>query len=249
MKLLLCRGGIALLTFAVGLLAVGFWYGNRQRVAIQPTPLIVSTDFDVPPASADPSSETTIKLDDAARRSKYLRAIEIVQHDDERHFTPLKFENTADETLDFDLELGDDIDNQLIVLRPAAGIKREFKVEHQFETTFQVSGEGPHIDLRDWKHYRSPWRELQSMGDDAFLIPVISASESQRFPAVTRQEIYRAVLRASDENWAKKARRCKTLLSEPCNVAVGRISLRVKVLEDGGWKVVNRLNFMIAMGC
>jgi hypothetical protein len=58
MKILLGRAGVTLLTFAVGLLAVGIWYGYRQRVALKLEPLsIVSTDFDVPPPTPDPPSE------------------------------------------------------------------------------------------------------------------------------------------------------------------------------------------------
>ncbi len=249
MEILLSRAGIALLTFVAGLLAVGLWYGYRQRAAREPQPLIVSTDFDVPPPTPDAASEAAILIEATWRRSKYLHAVEIVQHDKERYLRPMKFENTAEVTWDVDLDLGDDIENQLIVLRPTPATGREFKVEQQFETTFQVSGEGPHIDLMDWKHYRSPWRELKRMGDDAFLIPVISEADARRFPAVTKRERYRAVLRASDKDWANKARRCRTLTTEPCSVGVSRISLRVKVKEEGRWKLINRFNFMIAMGC
>lgn len=250
MKILLSRAGVTLLTFVVGLLAVGLWYGYCQRATIKLKPVVIaSTDFDVPPPTPDPLSEAEILIDSTWRRSKYLRAIEIVQQDKERYLRPMKFENTAQETWDVDLDLGDDIENQLIVLRPTPATGREFKVEHQFETSFQVSGEGPHVDLTNWKHYRSRWRELKPMGDDAFLIPVISEADARRFPAVTRREIYRAVLRASDKRWANEARRCRSLTTEPCGVGVSRISLRIKVKDEGRWKVINRFNFMIAMGC
>lgn len=248
MKLLISRAGIALITFVVGLSAVAFWYGSRKRMTIKVNPIIVSKDFDVPPAETVPSGET-VKTDSASRQSKYLQAIEIVQHDKERPFVQMKIENTAAEKIDVDLDLGDSIENQLIILRPISAIGREFKIEQQFETSFQVYGEGPHIDLIDWKHYRSPWRELQSTGDNMFLTRAISEAEASRFPAVTKAQMYRAVLNAGGERWAKEARTCKTLTSAPCSVGVSRISFRIKVKEEGRWKVVNRLNFMIPMGC
>ena len=250
MKILLSRAGIAFLTFVAGLFAVGLWYGYRQRDTVKLKPVVIaSTDFDVPPPTPVPPSEAAILIDVTWRRSKYLRAVEIVQHDKERYLRPMKFENTAEETWDVDLDLAEDIENQMIVLRPAPATGREFKVEHQFETTFQVSGEGPHVDLTNWKHYRSAWTELKRMGDDAFLIPVISEADARRFPAVTRREIYRAVLRASDKDWANKARRCRSLTTDPCSVGVSRISLRIRVKEEGRWKVINRFNFMLPMGC
>ena len=248
MKLLMSKAGIALITFIIGLSAVAFWYGNRQRVKIKVDPIIVSKDFDAAPAETAPSGET-IKTDSSPRQSRYLQAIEIVQHDKERSFSQMKIENTAAEKIDFDLDLGDQIENQLIILRPIYAIGREFKIEQQFETSFQVYGEGPHIDLTDWKHYRSPWRELESAGDNMFLTATISETDASRFPSVTKAQIYRAVLKAGDELWAKETRRCQTLTSEPCSVGVSRISFRIKVKEAGLWKVVNRINFMIPMGC
>lgn len=250
MKLLISKAGIALITFVAGLSAVAFWYsgGSRQRVRIEVNPIIVSKDFDVPPAETAPSGET-IKIDSGARQSRYLQAIEIVQHDKERTFAQMKIENTAAERIDFDLDLGDSIENQLIILRPIYASGREFKIEQQFETSFQVYGEGPHVDLRDWKHYRSPWRELKSTGDNMFLTRTISEADASRFPSVTKAQIYRAVLKAGDEDWAKETRRCQTLTSEPCNVGLSLISFRIKVKEEGRWKVVNRINFSIPMGC
>jgi hypothetical protein len=248
MKLSIGRAGIALITFVIGLSAVASWYGQRKRVTIKVDPVIVSKDFDVPPTENPPPGETTT-IASESRQSKYLQGIEIVQHDTERTFTQMKFENTAAEKIDVDLDLGDDIENQLIILRPSYASREGLKIEQQFETSFQVYGEGPHVDLTEWKHYRSPWRELRSIGDNMFLTQTISEAEASRFPAVTKAQIYRAVLNAGDERWAEEARTCKTLTSAPCSVGVSRISFRIKVKEEGRWKVVNRLNFMIPMGC
>lgn len=189
-------------------------------------------------------------MDTAPRRSKYLRAIEFVQHDEARALETLKIEETETEDIDIDLDLSDDIENQLVILRPtAAFLESEFKIEQQFETSFQVSDEGPHFDLRDWKHYRSRWRELKSMGGSMFLTRKISEAESQRFPNVTMQEIYRAVLSGVDTRWANMAQTCRTLTSDPCGVGVSTISFRISVKEKGRWKIINRINFAIPMGC
>lgn len=253
MKSLVGRTAIALVTFVIGLAAVTFWYGYYQRTAIKLRSMEIinsgaATNMNAPPAAtALPQGTTEAKL--TPRQSKYLKAIEIVQHDEEAHLSPMKFENTATKNIDVDLDLGDNIENQLILLRPAPGTTGEFKIEGQFETSFQVSGEGPHIDLRDWKHYRSPWRELKKLEENAFLTPSLSEADYTRFPAVTLKETYRAVLKAGGTRWAREARRCKTLTSEPCSVGVSSMSFRIKFKEGERWKVINQINFTIPMGC
>lgn len=258
---------VALMTFAIGLGAVAFWHGYYQRARTwRLSAGSVATVSPVPPAgiritAPPPQMRHEPPVNTAPQRSEYLRAIRFTRGDEYSRQAQLILDNTASEELDVDLELGDIISNQLIewddktenqriILSPTNAAKaREFKIEQQFETSFQVSSEGPHVDLRDWKHYYSHWRELKRMGDTMFLTRKISEAEAQRFPTVTRQEIYSAVLKAGDPAWASDARTCRTLTSAPCGVGVSTISFRISVREKGRWKIINRINFAIPMGC
>jgi hypothetical protein len=133
-------------------------------------------------------------------------------------------------------------------LRAANG-KIEFKIEQQFETSLTVSNEGPHLDLTDWKHYRSGWREIKKLQSNKFLTLKVSDKDSIRFPDVKMQEVRREVARLRGNEWSKLVAQARTVNDPPLYVGVSKISLRIKVREAGQWKVIKRLDFNVPMGC
>src|SRR5688572_20552919 len=73
---------------------------------------------------------------------------------------PLKQEEIA-----VDVELGDTIFGQAIVLVPRNGTEQKnFRIQAQYETSLTILNEGPHLDLLDWKHFRSEWSDLEQLG-------------------------------------------------------------------------------------
>lgn len=165
-----------------------------------------------------------------------------------------KFKGTSAEVVRVGLTLGEEIENQIIVLRPTPHVSAEFKVEQRFVTSMAIGDEGPHLDLTDWKHYRSPWKETERFAADKFRTLIFDEDPNTTFPAATKEEIYQAVRRASaeypDENrWLELARECESPTDEPCYVGVSRIEFRIKVREGNGWRVVKRLEFDVPLGC
>ena len=118
-----------------------------------------------------------------------------------------------------------------------------------FETSLTVSKEGPHLDLVNWKHYDSKWRELKKSGKNRFLTDSIGKAESSKFPGVSVMEIREAVLKAGGKEWADDVRKAQSPHDDPCSVGVSKIRFRILVKESGQWKLINTLEFSVPMGC
>jgi hypothetical protein len=251
-------GIVALITCLAGVLlaAVVSSLESPQRapvVAISkpqntPTPVAVK---------AEPIPETdgikdrdcqACQQDESCRLCEYLSGIEIVRHDEEYEITPRVFKNLSEHPLFVDLDLGESIENQIILLRGASP-DAEFKLEQQFETSLTIMDEGPHLDLIDWKHHRSEWVEIKKLENNKFLTRKLSDADTSRFPEVTMREIYQEVLREGGDRWANLVRAAKRVNDYPVGVGVSKISLRIKVREEGRWRVIKRLEFTLPMGC
>ncbi|MBA2734468.1 MAG: hypothetical protein H0U54_16525 [Acidobacteria bacterium] len=186
--------------------------------------------------------------DKYCRLCEYMSSIEIVRHDEESEINPRAFKNLSRHPIFVDLDLSESIENQIILLRGTIP-EREFKLEQQFETSLAISDEGPHLDLVDWKHYRSEWREIKKLENNKFLTLKLTEADASRFPHVTMQEIYQEVLKEGGNRWANLVRAAKTINDYPIGISVSKISLRIKVREGERWRVLKRLEFTIPMGC
>ncbi len=89
--------------------------------------------------------------------AQYLEASEVLSADMEPPVSGRRLEDLFEDNVSVDLDLGEGIEDRILVLHPPAGETREFMTEQRFETSLTVSAEGPHLDLLDWKHHYSPW--------------------------------------------------------------------------------------------
>jgi hypothetical protein len=185
----------------------------------------------------------------AIQRAKYLKAIEVVVKHPNDQFPKRKWGRLAQAITTVELEPGEEIGGQEILLHLYPGAKHEFRIEQRFETSLAVSNEGPHLDLLDWKHHYSPWRTLQPTRGNRFLIAAISQEESSRFPAVTAEEIRWVVKQAAGEGWAELVRDVRHPNDAPCYVALSKISLRISVKEGKAWRQIHQLDCLVPMGC
>jgi hypothetical protein len=254
MKRFTIRLLIALVTFFLGTTVAALWATSRHAP--------VKTYQNVANLNA-PRLETDTDI----RQSGYLKAIEITNHNQEYPVSARWLEDMSIDPVTVDLDIGESIEDQLIILHTYPGESWEFKVEQQFETSLTVMDEGPHIDLLDWKHYTSAWEEIRMIERNHFLTSTVGPSESSKFPQVTRREIFVAVKKAErklyadyyetartagdpvDEKWSQRARQCQSTGEYPCAVSVSTIRLRIKVKEDGEWKIIKRMEFIVPMGC
>lgn len=234
---------VAVLTFIIGAIFALILVEKHQPVLEVETPALIE-----PLATSNPI-KPVYSQKSSPQKSRYLEAVEMVRFDPEFEGPEIKFEGISAIPIDFDLDLSQTIENQIIALHPYPNDSREFKIEQQFETSMSVSDEGPHLDLTDWKHYTSDWQEIKKLEGNRFLTSKISESDYERFPKVTSKEIYNAVLKRSGKRWADYVRSCKTPTDAPCLVSVSRISFRIKAKENGKWNVIHKLNVSIPMGC
>lgn len=234
---------VALLTFIIGAIFASTLVEKHQPVIEVEIPALIE------PLAAPNSINPVYPQKSSQKKSRYLEAIEIVRFDSEFESPEIKVDDLSAKPIDFDLDLSQTIENQIIVLHPHVNDSREFKIEQQFETSMSVSNEGPHLDLTDWKHYTSDWQEIKKLEGNKFLTSKISESDYGRFPKVTSKEIYKAVLKDGGKRWADYVRSCKTPTDAPCLVSVSRISFRIKAKENGKWNIIHKINVSIPMGC
>lgn len=261
MKHFIIRLLVAACAFFLGATAATLWAISRRAPTVKYN--------NVAPVNAQ-QARMDVEIQEPAievRQPGYLKAIEIAQHNKEYPITARRLEDLSADPVAIDLDLGEGIEDQLIILRAYEGESREFKIEQQFETSMTVSGEGPHLDLLDWKHYTSEWEEIKMIERNVFLTSKISESESQKFPKVTWKELYNAVMKAdrklyadyyesagteddpADSKWLKLVRQCKSPQDNPCAVSVSKIRFRIKAKEGERWKIIKRLEFNLPMGC
>lgn len=162
------------------------------------------------------------------------------------------------ERLKIDLEPGDDMGGRVLRVRPAPGGVTRYRVRVQFETSAAISGEGPHIDLLDWRHCRSEWRTAQPEGGDGFRLPMPEDRDHSCFPKATRAELRTAVKQAlgeygfdreSEQWWLDAVDRVHQVGESPSYVAISTVRVHVEQYDGSQWRVLTTIDFNLPMGC
>jgi hypothetical protein len=160
--------------------------------------------------------------------------------------------------MDVSLELGDEAGGSVLRLLPDAGDADSYRVSVQFETSAGISGEGPHIDLLDWKHCRSDWRPAEPVGNSGFRLPVPRNEDDTCFPQATRAELREAVERAlgeygmgtdSDQRWLGLADQVPRVGEFPSYIAISTVRVRIERHDGRSWRLLTTIDFRIPMGC
>lgn len=137
------------------------------------------------------------------------------------------------------LDLGDEWSGILELI----GLSQEDKVRVfvTVETSMCILDEGPHVDLLDWKHYRSQSTELlrekpATTGTTSSAPHRYAFSRSvfleHAFPFTSKTEFLSKV-RAATKNsekakiWNDLAKKCEAPQSYPCSVSVSTVWLKV----------------------
>lgn len=151
-----------------------------------------------------------------------------------------------------ELDLGEPI-AQIFGVVPRMNLT--FRMEQQIETSLSISDEGPHLDLRDWNHWTSGWKEVE-MKDPLRFVPEEPGGENLPFPRVTTEEIAAAVTdllkddpNSDSEGWISLARQCRSENDGPCIVTVSEVRLRISVKNGADWKPVQLIRLIVPMGC
>jgi hypothetical protein len=148
-----------------------------------------------------------------------------------------------------DLEYGDTVEGALVEVRGSSGAASDCHVQAQYQTSVMVANKGPHVDLLDWVHFTSDWRDARRVKKKGFRIPTLDDAERSRFPFVPAWELRDAVLTRAGPGWAELVKDVETPHDPPSSVDVSVFRLRVVCGAGGTDEIFATLEFEIPMGC
>ena len=185
------------------------------------------------------------QLDASSPRSaKSIESIKISGADQpECDFVITDFDQIS-KTVDLDLECFSDIFR--IMIQGTA--KQNYSVEYRFETSITVQNEGPHIDLNNWKHYRSPWTTAQVNQAKQFVCELPKGLVSKKFPDVEMSEV-RKTLAKIDPTWLDLIKHTKSVTEYPLDVGISRIYFRIYAKQGKGRRLVQAICYNVSLGC
>jgi hypothetical protein len=149
-----------------------------------------------------------------------------------------------------DLDVPEYIDGQEISI--AGGDKAsQFRIFERYRTTMTVMGEGPHLDLVDWRHFDSEWITLDQLNQRTFRTLASDKMDASKFPPTTQAELISAVRKRAGD-WPEAIELSKTCRSphhEPCAVGVSSLYFRIEKQVGDRWIQVGLVEVLIPMGC
>ena len=176
-----------------------------------------------------------------------LKMIEIYSNELTQLSQSYKFHPPFSKELTTYLELGDNLDGQLVKLTSSGADK--FRVHIQYETSLTVMDEGPHLDLIDWKHCTTEWRQVTESSPNLFTLPSENEINLDCFPSVTSKEIRDAVFKYGGERWASLLKDDVNIYTYPLATSVSSIRIRVQRLSGEKWVEDAMISINVPMGC
>ncbi|MEP6994877.1 MAG: hypothetical protein ABI968_10180 [Acidobacteriota bacterium] len=128
----------------------------------------------------------------------------------------------------------------------------QIKIEERMETSVSVMGEGPHVDLTEWRHHQTPWKELTRVGENRWRSATFNEAELASFPSFTIDELKEQVRRVqwiqndpqSLKFWLERAEH-----SNSTAVGLSRVYLKISYEKAGQWVEHTQIEIPIPMGC
>jgi hypothetical protein len=145
-------------------------------------------------------------------------------------------------------ELGETIEGQILKIDNLN--LDELKIEQRYETSVSIQNEGPHCDLTNWKHYTSPWKELQKINSQTYQCISYQHEDYQKFPSVSIDELKSHVKTNYDKDWHDLISNIKTIYDYPSSVGISRYYIRISGFDKNSKEFVSKmLIFENPMGC
>jgi hypothetical protein len=149
-----------------------------------------------------------------------------------------------------DLDVPEYVDDQQITIVGGDQSTR-FRVFQRYRTSVTVMGEGPHLDLVDWRHFDSEWMALDQLTPRKFRTLASERMNDKDFPATTKTELMAAVRKYAG-GWPQAieiAKQCAGPYDYPCSVRVSSVYFRVEALVGDQWTKVGVVEVIVPMGC
>lgn len=160
-------------------------------------------------------------------------------------------------TVSQNVDLGDDWDGVVELVGPTKD--QALRMQLVFETSMSIHEEGPHLDLTNWKHYKSDpqtiWPEDQkNPGAHRYKFDSDRIANAKAFPFVSKKELITAVRAAmksggSERAWDRLAAACETPQTGSCSVGISKVWLQVFPKDQVGGKPLAEIVFSLPLGC
>lgn len=154
------------------------------------------------------------------------------------------------------LDLGDDWAGVVELIGPTKDDK--LRVQLIYETSMTIQNEGPHLDLTNWKHYKSEsvavWPENEKTPEAHRFVINTDRIKSGTFPFVSKNELVAAVRAEIKKNkhttsWDQFAEKCIAPQSYPCGVGISKLWIQVFPADQFSGKPLAEAELIPAMGC
>ncbi len=158
-----------------------------------------------------------------------------------------QLQNINGDSITVFIDLGDDLQQQTFSLKYSK-IINDIKIEQSYMTSMSIQGEGPHLDLIDWKHYQSDWKTINKISNDNnYKCLSYSESEQTLFPEVTLEDVKNEIIETENH---------KEWLSYLDNkypfgtVMISHYFIKISGIDKKtGKKILKTIIFEMAMGC
>ena len=238
--------GVALLTFTLGSVT---YYLTVSKPTSEPIPVVEVKPSDVRREYSFSLSEINVPIEPPAPPPVGFAVVFAVGVEDQvLGYRSVKLSKKL--AVLNDLDISDEIYGKEITI--VGGDKSaRYRIFERYRTSMTVMGEGPHLDLIDWRHFDSEWIELNQLADRKFKTLAYEQMDTSKFPPVTKSELISAVgKRASD--WpqiVKLAKTCGNPNDDPCSVSDSSLYFRIEKLVGDRWTTVGIVEVLIPMGC
>lgn len=148
------------------------------------------------------------------------------------------------------LDIEEDVDADEITIVGGDESTR-FRISERYRTSVTVMGEGPHLDLVNWRHFDSEWMPLEQLTQRKFRTLAGERMNVEKFPASTKEELVAAARKAAGD-WPEAidlAKTCPGPNEAPCAVGVSSVYFKIEMLVGEEWTKVGVVEVMIPMGC
>lgn len=153
-----------------------------------------------------------------------------------------------------DCELGECGDRFTLIDAPPPGTDwHVLKVEQRRRRCLSLPGEGPHIDLLDWKSSYTPWKEMKRAQWNKWQSASFTPTDYAPFPDFTLADVeaqIRLALKDSDEaptRWIDIAKEC--LREKETCILECETEIRFLEIRTEGEKLVRSIRVRVPMGC
>lgn len=157
-----------------------------------------------------------------------------------------ELQNIVGDSVGVEIELGDDLQEQTFSLKYSEMLS-DINVEQSYMTSMSIQGEGPHLDLIGWKHYRSEWKPVTKISTNKYKCLSYSESEQTKFPEVTLEEVKHEI--KETENYKEWL----TYLDKKYpfgSLMISHYFIKISGLnKKTGKRIVKTVMFVMAMGC